>query len=116
MQPPESWPSSVPLDSLGLAAPAVAIAPATISLQPARPADDGDHRWLFAVDRERDAKIKARAARATAAPRPREAGFEALPIEEIEDVAPPPAPAPAPFSFTMAPASFSVPGGDFADI
>ena len=48
--------------------PDVHIKPASFAVDAPPPRDEGDLRWLFAMDHERDAKRAARKARATAAP------------------------------------------------
>lgn len=95
----------------------VQIAPATFAVDAPPQRDEGDLRWLFAMDHERDAKRVARQARQTAALRAPAASFEALEEDSDEDDAPPPPPAPvAPPLISIAAPTFALPGQDFDDI
>ena len=69
--------------------PDVTIKPASFAVDAPPPRDEGDLRWLFAMDHERDAKRAARKARATAAPSKQAASFEMLREDSDDDAAPP---------------------------
>ena len=68
--------------------PDVHIKPASFAVDAPPPRDEGDLRWLFAMDHERDAKRAARKARATAAPSKQAASFEMLREDSDDDAAP----------------------------
>ena len=96
--------------------PDVHIKPASFAVD-APQRDEGDLRWLFAMDHERDAKRAARKARATAAPAKQAASFEMLRDDSDDDAAPPlPPPPVAPPVVAIAPPTFALPGQDFDDI
>ena len=96
--------------------PDVHIKPASFAVD-APQRDEGDLRWLFAMDHERDAKRAARKARATAAPSKQAASFEMLREDSDDDAAPPlPPPPVAPPVVSIAPPTFALPGQDFDDI
>ena len=94
--------------------PDVHIKPASFAVDAPQ---EGDLRWLFAMDHERDAKRAARKARATAAPSKQAASFEMLREDSDDDAAPPlpPPPVPPPV-VAIAPPTFALPGQDFDDI
>ena len=97
--------------------PDVHIKPASFAVDAPPPRDEGDLRWLFAMDHERDAKRAARKARATAAPSKPAASFEMLRDDSDDDAAPPVPPPPvAPPVVAIAPPTFALPGQDFDDI
>ena len=97
--------------------PDVHIKPASFAVDAPPPRDEGDLRWLFAMDHERDAKRAARKARATAAPSKQAASFEMLREDSDDDAAPPVPPPPvAPPVVAIAPPTFALPGQDFDDI
>ena len=97
--------------------PDVHIKPASFAVDAPPPRDEGDLRWLFAMDHERDAKRAARKARATAAPSKQAASFEMLRDDSDDDAAPPvPPPLPPPPVVAIAPPTFSLQGQDFDDI
>ena len=97
--------------------PDVHIKPASFAVDAPPPRDEGDLRWLFAMDHERDAKRAARKARATAAPSKQAASFEMLQEDSDDDAAPPvPPPLPPPPVVAIAPPTFALPGQDFDDI
>ena len=94
--------------------PDVHIKPASFAVDAPQ---EGDLRWLFAMDHERDAKRAARKARATAAPSRPAASFEMLRDDSDDDAAPPVPPPPvAPPVVAIAPPTFALPGQDFEDI
>ena len=97
--------------------PDVHIKPASFAVDAPPPRDEGDLRWLFAMDHERDAKRAARKARATAAPSKQAASFEMLREDSDDDAAPPvPPPLPPPPVVAIAPPTFALPGQEFDDI
>ncbi len=97
--------------------PDVHIKPASFAVDAPQQRDEGDLRWLFAMDHERDAKRAARKARATAAPSMPAASFEMLRDDSDDDAAPPVPPPPvAPPVVAIAPPTFALPGQDFEDI
>jgi hypothetical protein len=97
--------------------PDVHIKPASFAVDAPPPRDEGDLRWLFAMDHERDAKRAARKARATAAPSKPAASFAMLREDSDDDAAPPvPPPLPPPPVVAIAPPTFALPGQDFDDI
>ena len=96
--------------------PDVHIKPPSFAVDAPPQRDEGDLRWLFAMDHERDAKRAARKARATAAPSKQAASFEMLRDDSDDEAPTQPPPPVAPPVVAIAPPTFSLQGQVFDDI